>query len=327
MANLWVDGFEGYSVNIAQAYPLSDGSVTAGGRGGGQCVNIAKLGPLTIAQGTQDTVGVAKIAPHDVFTFLTAGDFPLLVTVDSLGRVVGTFRPSAGGTNLFTVVPPMRLLGVWRYYECKLTIVNATHLTFELLIDGVTIVASTTYVVPTMSPLTLVSITVGSLSAGLVDDFYVNDDTGGAPDDGYWGDTRMGILHPNGAVTAAWTPSPAVANYLNVDDPTTDDDATFNSSTNVSDKDVFEYEPCGLAVGTIVRTVAIMTSAARASDSGPRTITSHIKHSASEVSGGTHVLSDTFYMEQQRVPLCPSTSAAWTPAQIDAARGGYTLTA
>jgi hypothetical protein len=229
----------------------------------------------------------------------------------------------------------MRVIGVYRYSEHKV-VVNADpgggslSINYQLKIDNQIVATVNNFVSSAFGRVGVdqqIASILFSRHVGLVDDFYINDLTGAAPDNDYWGDTRMGIRRPNGAISAQFTPTPAVANYLNVDDPTTDNAATHNDSSTVGHKDEFDFEDSTLPGGTVIRTVGIMTSAARLTTSGPRQIKSFIKHGGVEVQGGTHDLSDTYYIQQQLAPVCTSTGAGWTPAQLNAATGGYVLNA
>jgi len=333
LANLWVDGFEGYNNStggMVQAYPLIAGSgigVGASGRGGGQSANGTNVGPLNIPVGTQVIVGAAiQATASAIQSFVSlANQNVLYITVTAFNHVVGTWRPETGGVTQFDVVAPMRLLGgIWRYYEHKFTFIDATHISYELRIDELVVVPMATYTIPTT---TLGPIAEIGVMGNVIDDLYINDNTGAAPDNDYWGDTRMFNLHPNGDVAVTWTPSPGGGgNFANVDDtPGSDGDTTHNETGTVGNKDEFTYTDTGLPAGTVIRTVAVMTSARRLSDSGPRAIQSYVKHGGVEVTGGYHQLSDTYYMEQFRVPVCPSTGAAWTPAEVDGATGSYKL--
>jgi hypothetical protein len=327
LANLWVDGFEGYGV-MAEGYRYLVGTGThagPGGRGGGQAASgTVTAGPFNIITGTTVILGYAEQTGRGSVSFVNGTNQNVLsITVDAFGRLVGTWRPETGGVTLFTVTPPMRLLGVWRYYEHKFMVIDATHISYELRIDELVVIPMATYTIPAVATTPLITVSPG----GTVDDFYINDDIGAAPDNDYWGDTRMFALRPNGDVAVTWTPSPSGGgNYVNVDDtPGSDGDTTHNETSTIGAKDEFSYQDTGLPAGTVIRTVAVMTSARRLSDSGPRAIQSYVKHSGVEVTGAYHQLSDSYYMEQLRVPHCPSTGAAWTPAEVDAATGSYEL--
>lgn len=349
MTNIWVDGFEGYggSVDLGLTYINLGGSPASGatGRGGGKgvflqskAITLAPLAALKAKSGAGSSaittliVGYAwkgsGTATHVTFSNATRNF--LAVGIDNVNRVFGIQVPEAGGTDLFSAVSaPMRLDSVWRYYEHKVTLHDGggsvLTMDYDLHIDEQSVVSvSGVSAVAYSGAKEFVQLT---FTSGTFDDLYINEDSGSSPDNGFWGDTRMYQLRPVSDVSVQWTPSTGVVNYANVDDVTTDDDATYNDSSTVTDRDEFEYQDTSLPSGTVIRTVAVMTAARRLSDSGPRQLQSFITHSATTSQGGTHDLSDTFYIEQYRVPVCPSTSAAWTPAEVDAAKGGYELTA
>ncbi len=350
MANIWVDGFEGYPA-LSQVYDLTANDISfnvGGGRGGGTAISMGTLGgnlPINISQSggpvTELVFGYATKQSNSTqhwqlynANFVTKFAY---FSIDDVNRASLVFGYGVGGDILSPTLIPFRTFNVWRYYEHKIVLTagggGAVTIDYELRIDEQVIASVSGVSGPTTATsreFNILNISGGNNAsvATLYDDLYINTLSGAITDDNdYWGDTRMRNLHPNGAVSADFTPSPAVANYLNVDDTTTDDDTTYNLSSTVGHKDTFEYEDTGLPAGTVIRTVAVMTTARREASSGPRELTSYVKHSATEVSGGVHQLSDTYYTVQFRVPQCPSTSAGWTPAEVDAARGSYSLTA
>lgn len=342
--NIWVDGFEGYGdTNQVYGSGADDSGIGGGGRGGGALLGMGIFDgnrPINVTQASgplrEIIVGYARKSPNGTQPSLwlnSAGGVRWLTTgVDNVNRA---YAGSAAGNIITPTLIPFRCDSVWRYYEHKFILnisgTNLTTIDYELRIDEHVITTVTGITGPTTTDREINFVGLeggGSFDGSAFDDLYINTLTGPiAADNTYWGDTRIHILKPNGAVASAFAPTPAVPNYQNVDEASTDNDTTYNSSGTVGDKDTFEYEDTGLPAGTVIRTVAVMTTARRQADSGPRELTSYLKHGAVEVSGGVHQLSDTYYTVQMRVPQCPSTSAPWTPAQVDAARGSYALTA
>ena len=330
MANLWVDGFEGYAeFETGQGYMLEGGgphaSATAGRGGGAAIVGAAarlQLGPLEVPAGRTLITGAAK-QNGETIGFLNSGFSSLLfVDTDALGRIViQTYHDTVRAT----IDPPMRLLNAWRYYEHKVKVIDPTHISYELRIDEITVVPMTTYAMSSISDTTIEVINFDSGRVG--DDWYVNDDTGSAPDNDYWGDTRMIPLFPVSDVSVQWTPSSGVTNFDKVDEPQTNDDTDYVQTGTVGFQDLYEYTNTGLPGGTTIRTVAVMTSARRLADSGPRQLKAVLKSGATSVQGPLHQLSDSYYMVQFRNPTDPNTGVAWTPAGVDALQAGQILIA
>lgn len=343
MTLLWIDGFEGYSeFGVDQGYDLGSyggAEIRSGGRGGGRCLAIAGSGVAKrIPSRTELIVGYARKGPnggniHISFDNSQPNIGWLAIGVDELNNVYGQQSPLSAGPYLFRdIEAPMRLNNVWRYYEHKLKIGGGTTGSYELRIDETPVVTlsgiNTRY--GGSSPASIERIVTAGTGA-LLDDFYIAD-TLGATDNDFLGDLRMIDIHPNGPVLSQWTPAAATANWEQVKDILTDDDATYNQSGNVGDKDIYEYEDPNLPSGTVVIALATMTSARRLGDSGPRELRAYIRGGIGsatptvEVEGGIHQLSDTYYMEQFLRTTNPATGNRWTAAEVDAIRAGFALT-
>ena len=82
--------------------------------------------------------------------------------------------------------------------------------------------------------------------SSLLDDVYVDVAE-------FYGDVNIDVIRPNGPSTSGWTPSPAVANWMNVDDITPDGDTSTVASTTVGDLDLYTMEaiPTGLVIKAI----------------------------------------------------------------------------
>ncbi len=340
MTLLWIDGFEGYATaGVEQGYDLGVGGGTAtqsGGRGGGRCLGgfVSKR----ILSKTELIVGYARNGSNGGPGHLQFGNGQtnigwLQFSVDGLNNVVGQQAPASGGPILFSVAAPMRLNDVWRYYEHKLKIGGGTSGSYSLRIDETPVVTLTginTRIFGS-SPATIERVDLGG--SGVVDDFYIADTLGGVDDD-FLGDVREFIIHPNGPVASFsnWTPAHATANWEQVKDIQTDNDATYVQTGVVGTKDIYEYEDPLLPPGTVVIGIATMTSARRLADAGPRQLTAYIRGGVGsavptvEVSGGVHQLSDTYYMEQFLRTTNPATGNRWTPAELDVIRAGMALT-
>jgi hypothetical protein len=325
LANLWVDGFEGYAgFELTIGYMLEGGGehTGTGGRGGGKALggggSRVQLGPIGNPAGRTLFVGSARQNGESIVFLNSSSQGLLTATVNGLGQLV--FTPY--GSASITVNPPMRLLNNWRYFEHQVKVIDSTHIAYECRVDEVVISPLATY---TMASNTNTTIELIDYEAGPTgDDWYVNDDTGAAPDNTYWGDTRMFILSPDGDDSVTWTPSSGLNNYSRVNEQSTDH-TTYVQTGTVGNQDLYTYANTGLPTGTVIRTLAVMTVAKRLSDAGPRVLKAVLKSGATSVQGPAHQLSDTPYAVQFRNPVDPATGLAWTVAGADAVKAGQIL--
>lgn len=333
MTLLFQEGFQGYggAYGLAQRWDNVGGSVAVGGgRGGGNACALGSAELMkVIPEGTTTLiVGFAAFVPLGT-TFIHFRDLATSNWFASLGfNAVGDVYAQAlndFGSLMFTADPGMRVGLVWRYVEIKFHL-DASTGSIEVRLDGTTV---HTFAGNTKNGLGDDIRRLAFVGTGAkITDLYIADDqdTGDGVTD-FLGDRRMFNIYPNGAVTAAWTPSPAVANWQNVDDRASDDDTTVVTASVVATEDKHDYEPTGLA-GTVPVYATVVTSARRDADSGPREVTSFFDDgSGHRQEGGVHQLSDTYYMTDLNVTKHPFTGAPLTAADVDAARAGYRLTA
>ncbi len=338
MTLLWIDGFEGYGSQSAaqQAYPLGfPAALRPGeGRGGGTAVfGTFIFGPPTGT--TRLIIGYAAKAipgagPQVDWRNATNGAPYATFGVDAVGRPYLNDHNSntfAGGI----VDPGMRLPGVYRYYEHDFKL-HASAGIYTLRVDGQELMAltglNTLGGLPGLDELTKITL-AGACED--FDDFYVADDQ--STGDGittFRGDRRMSIIVPNGAVTAAWTPSTAVANYLKVNETANDGDSGYVSATVVATEDKHDFQNTGLP-GSQEVVCALMTSARRLAESAPREVTTFFDCGGHRLEGGSPQggileLSEDYYIEQLRMVKHPFTGVNLVASDIDAARAGYRLT-
>jgi hypothetical protein len=336
MTLLWLDSFDGYSsVGAGQGYDLGATGHATTGRGGGQGIEVSGTGFVKrVPPRTELIVGYASRfgTGGQLMWFGGSQGIWFYFNVDALGNVIGTRGDSF---TFFNEAPGMRLFNAWRYYEHKLKIGSGTNGSYELRIDEVPIVTLTgiNTQVGGGSTALIQSTSFGGFLGTIVDDLYISDTLGSAPDNTFQGDLAMMNIHPNGPVETMWTPRSLPDNWDEVNDVTTDDLATYVEANAVATKDIYDYEDPNLPPGTVIVAVATMTSAARTSDSGPRELRTYIRGGVGtatatvEVEGAIHQLSNTYYMEQFLRATNPATGARWTAAEVDKIRAGFALTA
>lgn len=152
------------------------------------------------------------------------------------------------------------------------------------------------------------------------DDIVVNDTTASTCSDDTWpGVLRFVVQNVSGPGTyAQFTPSPAVANYQNVDDLPHDGDTTVNYALTTGLKDSFPTSPHGLAVANVTFKAWFQEVIAR-KNSGTFKIKLGVRRAGTDYiqASGTNV-GVSYDVFDHRLCQDPSSLTAWTGAGLDA---------
>jgi hypothetical protein len=156
-----------------------------------------------------------------------------------------------------------------------------------------------------------------------LDDLYVLDDTGEAPCNTFLGDVKIEYLRPRAAgASQAWTPVGVAEHWRAVDDNATPDgDGTYVESVTPGQTDTNLYQPTGLPAGSIFG--AQLSLLARKAAIGPRVIAPVVN----AIVGPPHVhlSADSYVYHSTIYEKNPTTGAAWTIADVNAAQFGVTV--
>lgn len=156
------------------------------------------------------------------------------------------------------------------------------------------------------------------------DDFYLGDDAGTDMTDEQ-GDCHIEQVVPNAnGTTNNFTASPAVANYLNVDDgDTPDDDTTYNHSSTATDKELYG---CASLVGPVQTVHAVQVRArARKEDAGNRLINLICRNNVTEVDSGQLGLSTDYVSHSKIFENDPDGGGNWTEADVNSMEVGFEI--
>jgi len=340
MAVVLIEGFDHLSAaQMSLKGWNSDSGTVIAGRFGGQA--LSSLGTITgfgkVLPGSYTTAVCgfafknnqgASSNPQFAFRNGAASGGTVVVAMRFVtsgpNTVLGLYN--AAGTQLALGTTPYPGLTTWVYAEIKV-VVSATVGTVELRLNGApTAECSATGVNTGALDITSVSWQWVNGGAHYLDDIYVTDTTGPAPNNGFLGDIRVDYLVPTAAgAKTNFTPS-AAANWQTVDE-TTPSDADYNSSYVPGAVDLFTM--ADLASNGVVYAVQTNLRAAK-SDAGFRTVKPVFYEAAG--SGDTPrfypgarsgPLSNSYQLAPRLYDTSPDTAAAWSAAEINALQFGY----
>lgn len=262
-------------------------------------------------------------------TFFGTSKMQIALAMDSLGRVKVYRGDDGAGTGINTLIGQsatgLLIANSWVYIEFKAGIANSGGFA-SVRVNGVTAYSGINLdtQVSANANFNIIQISGpdGSNTA-LVDDMYINDLTGSQNND-YEGDVKIYARFPDGAADySESTASPAVAQYLNVDDGATpDDDTTKNTLSATGQRDLFTLQAAGISSGTIVGVVPFIR--AKKTDAGAAVVETMLRSGAVEVTDAIQALSTSYVTYQAAVrSLNPETNAPFTVSEFDALKQGY----
>lgn len=209
----------------------------------------------------------------------------------------------------------------WYYIECHIVIHGSTG-TCQVKIDGIVDIATTTGLNTKNdgSSGTVDRIRYTGVGSDIrFDDIYMNDTTG-AVNDGYSGDTKVTAYIPNAeGSNIGLTPSTGTDNSALVDERpanTTD----YNSSAVVDDYDLYALPNTSGAQD--IQAVRVWAYAKK-SDAGTGLLAPVVKTAAGTATGVDQALSTSYTFYHQDYDKDPNDSAAWTTTKVDALEVGW----
>jgi hypothetical protein len=330
MTLLWMDGFD--AADVTSKWPNSNiANTTSGTRFGyGKCVQLGSTGASpslrkSFTASTKVIFGQAYMTDGsgNQFSWFTlygdAGSTPHITIIQRNLGVVNIERgPTGSQTVLASSAAGAWSNNVWHYVEVSATISDTTG-TVVVKVDGATVV---TYTGDTKNGGTANSVDMIEWQAynggGIhvwVDDLYIANDQGTINND-FLGDSRVYTLSPTGAgANTGWTPSTA-PNWDCVNElPASSTDYVFAGSAGLRDTYACADLPGSPAAVFGVNAVAI----AKKTDAANRTVKTVIRRGSTDYVDTTGLALST--ADNVAVGLRetdPSTSAAWTVANVNA---------
>lgn len=252
---------------------------------------------------------------HHIYSVLTQNR-SIQIWRGSPGTAVGTLLAESA-VNLWT-------LETWHYLETQVKIANSGG-TVEVRLNGATVV---TFTGDTRNGGAAGVVNrAGFLADGtgqqkFIDDIYILNEQGSAPDNTFLGDVRAWPLHPNGNGNYSQllgSDANSTDNYLLVDEVGTPSIADYVGSATDGEKDTYTFEDLAASVGTIFG-VELRMFAAK-TEIGNKGIRAVIRR-GSDVTGADFALATTAATYRELYALDPIAAAAWTITNVNSTEFG-----
>lgn len=331
MTLLFMDGFDRYGVlaDVARNYNslgLSGTSLlTSGGAFGGGAIEFTRSVEMQrVITGSPQTSVVSfrifrQVPSNDGdFFFIdndVAGGGLVLESRDGTSTVA-VLRGS-GGAVLGTFSLPTE---AWQWVSVKYKASN-TDGTIDIRVKGSTVFTFAGDTVKTgAETCNLARLGGSNIGSEIYDDVFITDVAGGAPFNDLLGDMRIERLPPDAVGdNADFAPTPAVDNYLNVDDVAPDDDATFVESSTLADKDLHNLGALAITPG-VIEAVNVFALAKNPLGGGAG-LKLLVKEGVTEGAGAAQSLGSDYGYINELFLVNPDTSMKWT--NVDAMQAGY----
>jgi hypothetical protein len=333
MALRFMDGADHYSTGqITRKWTTMSGGtiLAAGGRRGTNALGLGNTVVYTKVLDNQATwiVGFClKISTLTTFgtgilcALTDAGTEQVSLRMDATGHLI----VSRAGTTLATSVA-MVAVGE-SYIEWKITISDAAG-TYDVRLNNVSILSGSAVDTKNTANAFANTIKFGDSflnSAAAIDDIYVCDGTGAAPNNTFLGDVRVDATYPVGVGANSGMTPIAGANWTNVDENPANDDTDYVSSAVAATKDT--YDCTNITHNPTAIYGVMVTMVARKDDAGARSICSVTRSGGTDNDGATQALSTTYAHYTEIVALDPNGAIAWTKTNLNAAEFGSKVAA
>lgn len=214
----------------------------------------------------------------------------------------------------------------WYYIEYRLLSSNTVG-EVELYVNGVQEVnVGTLDTRGTGDPDTITLRCPAAVYGWKCDDFYLLDTTGSVNND-FLGEVKVATIYPDGDVTNDWTAvGTGTTNADRVDEAAADGDTTYVHSSTAAEQERYDYEALPTD-SDVVHGVQVVPLTRKVDDGGSRTFRTTAYSVATESTGSTVGLGDSYLYYPQIYELDPDASAAWTETTVNAAKFGYEIVA
>jgi hypothetical protein len=339
MALLWMEGFEGFAnvTDVRKRYSTdgTGGLSIVTGRNTGLTRNSALKHTSSfsafyhrVVMGSDSFVfgaainWSASLQNLDIVIFATGTNAEQLVLKTNIS---GELLIDRATTNLGSTTGLGLISGQWYYIEVVATMTDGATGSVEVWVNGVKEIDLSSVQTRNVSGenINIIELFGGSGQPQFDDCYFL--DTTGTDQTTRIGDPIIETVIPDAnGTTNDFTASPAVSNYLNVDEATTDDDTTYNHSSTATHKELYGMSALEGNVGTIY---AVMPrSNVRKVDAGTRLIKNVARSSATEVDGTEYSVGANYAFRDHIYENDPNGGGAWTESSVNAAEFGIKIT-
>lgn len=328
----FIDGFDHYATgDITLKWSSISGSPTinvTGGRngGGGMEFNAVEYAEKAIT-GTPATIiiaGAFKVSAltvaQDIIKLMDATSIQVKIRIRTDGKIEA-FRDT---TSLGVSAAAVFTAGAFAHLDCKITINDSTG---SVLVKsgGVTHLNLTSQDTKNTANAYVTSVRIGGDGTDTVsvDDFYILDTTGSAPQNDQLGDCRVSVSSPSAEGTySQFTPLSGTDNSAMVDDATPDADSTYNSSGSVGVRDSYGMTPMTDIGGATIYGVQANVIA-RKDSTGTRKVRAFARPVSTNHFGISQALTTGYVAYREIWQTNPETTLEWAESEVNNTQFGY----
>jgi hypothetical protein len=163
-------------------------------------------------------------------------------------------------------------------------------------------------------------------STTYVDDLYICNDSGSAPNNDFLGDVRVDTIYPTSDGNySQFTPSTGVNHYALVDE-TSPNTTDYNDGASVGDRDSYGLGNLSALSSQTVYGVQV-NAAILKDDAGAKSVATFVRSSSTDSDGASAVLGTSQVYVSQVFEQDPNAAAAWTESTVNSMEAGVKVTA
>lgn len=209
----------------------------------------------------------------------------------------------------------------WHYLQIK-TVINDTTGSYEVRLDDVNILSASNVDTKDTANASVNQIYLGIESTSgnptvKVDDFYILNTSGSAPNNNFLGDVRIDAIYPSsdGNYTQ-WTPSTGVNHYAVVDESTPNTTDYVSDATN-GNKDSYGMTNVPALTAQTIYGVMVRAAALK-DDAGARSLKVGVRSSTTDSLSSAQAITTSQLYYNNIHETDPATAAAWTESGVNA---------
>jgi hypothetical protein len=338
VALLFSDGFDSYAAtaDLTNKWSAAGSSWTwvsnAGRNGGGAAQSTGTAGTVLRSQSIFSGSAVVGILGWIKISAAPAALTVLIQLKSTVGASIGSLRVNTSGNlafygtsnNLKFTGNVNVCNGGWHWFEWYTTQTSSNSGVQKLFVDTVTEFNSTSSSDTTATP-DRIEINSFATVIETVDDLIVIDDQGAAPlvSSMPFGMREITTLRPSADGTVQFTRDSGSTNFSRINEVNADGDTSYVQDGTSGHQDLYDFDNLTFSPASIT---AVMSNAyVENPNPGIMSWRQVAKSVAATTNGSTITAPPNYQIKQQSFPLDPNTSAAWTPANLNAAQFGHNI--